>query len=160
MKRLCLCVVISLAALVLVSACSGSAPAPSTPPATSPAEPTSPAPKPPSSQPPISPPGGVTFGQLADAGKTVYTASCAKCHGDRGQGVTAPAVIGTGAGLQKYNTAQGLLQFISAAMPMDAPGSLSQQQYSQVLGYLLVQNNFTPPDALFNASNLSNLTLK
>lgn len=105
-------------------------------------------------------PSGTTFGQLAQTGKTVFASRCAKCHGDSGQGVTAPAIIGASASLDKYNTAQGLLNFIDTAMPMNAPGILSQQEYSQVLSFLLVQNNFTPSDKVFDASNLGNIPLK
>ncbi len=118
--------------------------------------PTAPAPVPTVSSPTASP----TIGQLGDQGKAVFASRCAKCHGANGQGVTAPAVIGPGEALAKYNTAQGLLSFIGASMPLDAPGSLTQQQYQQVLCYLLVQNNLTPASSTFNAGQLGNITLK
>ena len=159
-------VVDSLIVLLLVSACSRSvpAPAPSTPPATSSAPAMSPASKStPSSaapSPTATAPGATTVGQLADAGKTVYASRCAKCHGDRGQGVGAPPVIGASANLQKFNNAQALLEYINIAMPMDAPGGLSRQEYSQVLSFLLVENGFTPATTVFDAGNLSRLTLK
>ena len=102
---------------------------------------------------------GQTFGSLSSAGQGVYAQSCATCHGAQGQGSTAPALIGTSASLQKYNSAQGLLNFISASMPFSAPGSLSRQQYINVLAYLLVQNQYVQASTAFNESQLSGITL-
>ena len=79
---------------------------------------------------------------MATVGKAVFSGKCAGCHGDQGQGRTAPAVIGTGANLAKYNTGKGLYDFVNASMPMNAPGSLSSQDYLGVTSYLLVQNNY------------------
>jgi cytochrome c len=104
--------------------------------------------------------GGATFGQFADAGKTVFTSRCSKCHGDQGQGITGPAVIGPSANLVKYATAQGLLNFVSTAMPLDAPGSLSHQEYLQVFCFLLVQNNDASASGAFSESALANVQLK
>lgn len=106
-------------------------------------------------------PGGVSFGQLADAGKAIFAAKCSACHGNNGQGVTAPAVIGANAQLAKYRTAQGLLSFIDTNMPFNAPGSLSQAQYLQVLSYLLVQNQDVAVTTLFiNEGELGAINLK
>jgi len=102
----------------------------------------------------------VTFGQYADEGKAVFTQNCAKCHGDQGQGGVGPAIMGTSATLQKFDTAQGLNAFITVAMPMDAPGTLSPQDYQRVLGYLMVQNGFAVRDTPFNAEKLQDYQLK
>jgi mono/diheme cytochrome c family protein len=129
-----------LAAVVLVlaaSACARSTPAPA-------AAPTA---------------AGPTAGQLSDQGKQVFASHCAKCHGDQGQGVTAPANIGPNATLQKYKTAKGLYDYVSTLMPNDAPGSLSQQEYLQVVSYLLVQNNFVSPQAPINPNTLDSISL-
>jgi cytochrome c len=103
---------------------------------------------------------GETFGQIATAGKTVYASKCAGCHGDNGQGVTAPAVMGANAQLSKYNTAQGLLDYISISMPFNAPGKLSRQEYLNVLSFLLVQNNLVPSGNPFDSNQLNTLQLK
>ena len=105
------------------------------------------------------PPSGPTAGQLADSGKTVFASYCAVCHGANGQGVTAPAIIGANASLGKYNTAQGLLSFVDSAMPLNAPGSLSQQQYLQVLSFLLVQNNFVSAGTVLDTNHLDAISL-
>jgi len=100
-----------------------------------------------------------TFGQLADSGKTVFASRCAKCHGDQGQGITGPTLVGASANLVKYGTAQQLLSFIGTSMPLDAPGSLSQQQYLQVLAFLLVQNNYLATNTVLDTSRLDSYLL-
>jgi hypothetical protein len=69
-------------------------------------------------------------------------------------------IIGANAALGKYNTGKGLLDFVSAVMPQNAPGSLSHQDYLNVLCYLLVQNNYAFPAAAFDESALAGIQLK
>ena len=106
------------------------------------------------------PTGGPTFGSLSQLGQPVFMSKCAMCHGASGQGGTAPAVIGTGANLSKYSTGKALLDYISTAMPLNAPGSLSHQDYLNVLSYLLVQNKYATATAAFDENALGNLQLK
>jgi mono/diheme cytochrome c family protein len=101
-----------------------------------------------------------TAGQLAEAGQTVFATHCARCHGDKGQGITGPTLIGSSNTLDKYGTAQGLLNFIDTSMPLNAPGSLSQQDYLEVVSYLLVQNNFVSSGTALDAGSLNSVTLK
>lgn len=102
----------------------------------------------------------VTFGTMAALGKTVFENYAASSHGENGQGGSGPALIGSNAALGKYNNAQALLNFISSSMPLEAPGSLSHQDYLEILCYLLVQNNYVSPNSIFNESGLSSITLK
>lgn len=113
-------------------------------------------------QPPGSPStsGSQTFDQLANVGTAVFADQCASCHGNHGQGGDSPALIGSNAHLSKYATAQGLLNFISTAMPASAPGTLSHEQYLQVLGFLLVQNQEVNSGDLFTEGGLNSITLK
>ncbi len=152
-------IVLIIAMVFAVSACSSAPPASSTAPSTSTSAPPSSSSSP-SASASATAAGGQTYGQFANAGKTVFTNKCAKCHGDNGQGVTGPAVIGSNAHLDKYNTAQGLLSFISTSMPFDAPGSLSSQDYLNVLGFLLVQNNYVSANTAFDQNQLNNIQLK
>jgi cytochrome c oxidase subunit 2 len=108
-----------------------------------------------------------TFQTLAAAGKTVYASNCAICHGSNGEGGAGPALWGSNATLGQYsgvtlfkNNAQDLLNFISTKMPLTAPGSLSSQQYLELLAYILVQDNQVPPSSMFNESQLGSITLK
>jgi hypothetical protein len=102
----------------------------------------------------------LTYGQFADSGKTLFSSKCAFCHGDAGQGSSALPIIGAGSALDKYNTAQGLLDKISKTMPGNAPASLSQQEYLQIEAYLLTQNNFVSPSEPFDEAQLNNVLLK
>jgi cytochrome c oxidase subunit II len=101
-----------------------------------------------------------TAGQMAQLGRAVFGTSCAKCHGSAGQGGSGPALIGSGNGLAKYNTAQALLNFMSAAMPLDTPGSLSKQYYSELLAFILVQDNYLQAGTAFDTGKLASVTLK
>lgn len=109
---------------------------------------------------PTTSPAAGTYAKYADDGKTVYSGRCSKCHGDRGEGVTAPAIMGPGGTLAKFNTAQGLYTFISVAMPFDAPGSLPEQDYYRVLCFLLVQNKYVQGNAVFDPGALQSVQLK
>lgn len=104
--------------------------------------------------------GGTTAGQLADAGAGVYAGQCANCHGDKGQGVTGPALIGTNAKFGRFKTGQDFLNYVSNNMPMDHPGSLSPDQALQVTSYLLVQNNIVQKDASLTSTSLGSIQFK
>jgi mono/diheme cytochrome c family protein len=95
-----------------------------------------------------------TFGSLAQAGQLVYSSSCASCHS------RTRVLWGTNSPLKDYTSAQRLMDYISAAMPMNAPGSLSHQDYLNVLSYLLMQNNAVSPADAFSESQLSSIVLK
>jgi mono/diheme cytochrome c family protein len=108
-----------------------------------------------------------TFQTLSTSGQVVYSASCAGCHGNNGQGGAGPALWGSGSNLGTYkgntifnNNAQSMLTFVSTKMPLSAPGSLTHQQYIEVLSYILVQGNQVSGSTTFNESQLSSITLK
>ncbi|MDO8491248.1 MAG: hypothetical protein Q7T04_04450 [Dehalococcoidia bacterium] len=90
----------------------------------------------------------------------MFAVRCAKCHGEKGEGFTGPAIIGPNANLGKYANAQGLINFMGLSMPLDAPGSLSSDQYQQLLCFVLVKNNLVAPASAFNASQLDSVNLK
>jgi mono/diheme cytochrome c family protein len=82
------------------------------------------------------------------AGREVYAASCAKCHGDKGQGGTGPVVIGGNKRIASYQTTERLYDYVSRTMPFDAPGSLTKDQYWNVIAYLLDENQLLPEDTV------------
>ena len=104
--------------------------------------------------------GGATAGQMADAGAGVYASQCASCHGDKGQGVTGPALIGANAKFGRFKTGQDFLNYVSNNMPLDHPGSLSADQSLQVTAYLLVQNNVVQKDASLTSASLGSVQFK
>ena len=107
-----------------------------------------------------------TFQTLASHGGSVYSSTCSVCHGNNGQGGIGPALWGSNATLGTYKgttlfnkNAQDMLNFISTKMPLTAPGSLSSEQYVNVLCYILIQNNLVSPSKVFDETQLSSITL-
>jgi PQQ-dependent dehydrogenase (methanol/ethanol family) len=96
----------------------------------------------------------------ASAGATVYTQSCALCHGQNLQGESGPALTGQifrqayGAG-----TAAQLYDFISRQMPQDKPGSLSPQQYLNVTSYILARNGMQAGSEALQVATLSHVLM-
>ena len=108
-----------------------------------------------------------TFQTMSAAGQSVYSGKCAGCHGASGQGGGGPALWGSAATLGTYNgntlfakNGQDMLNFIATKMPFSAPGSLTHEQYLDVLAYILVQGNQVNGSTAFNESQLNSVTLK
>jgi polar amino acid transport system substrate-binding protein len=106
------------------------------------------------------PDSSTTYGQYAQQGQTAFAGNCAGCHGASGQGRTAPTLIGAGASLEKYDNAQGLFGYVSTNMPALNPGSLSNQEYLEILSYLLVENNYISAETPFDETRLGNISLE
>ena len=69
-----------------------------------------------------------------------------------------PALIGPGA-LQKFGTAYNLFGFVKAAMPFQRPGNLSDEEYYQILSFLLRENKlWTAPEGV-TASNAKQIQI-
>ena len=75
--------------------------------------------------------------QLA-RGEQVWQAVCAECHGPESTNLDAPLLLSPGA-LKSYPHAAAAHQYIRDSMPNDEPGSLTEQEYWDVLAFLLVQ---------------------
>jgi mono/diheme cytochrome c family protein len=101
-----------------------------------------------------------TYGSMSNAGQNIYVRHCSFCHGDKGQGGSASALIGTNIGLNKHSNAEGLLNNIKSTMPINSPGSLSHEEYLQVTAYLLLQNNLATSNTSFSESQLSTVLIK
>lgn len=103
------------------------------------------------------------------AGHGVYSRVCAACHGADGQGLDmgaarpgplwGPRSWNDGAGMARVYTAAG---FIRHAMPLTAPGSLTDRQAQEVAAYINTQprpafahkagdypSSAVPPDAVY-----------
>jgi len=91
-----------------------------------------------------SPPALFTADQATQGGP-VYQAQCAPCHGSALEGVAAPALKGEqfkAMAAAQGLTAQSLLTVVAQTMPQSDPGSLSADQYNQVVAYILQQNGY------------------
>lgn len=101
-----------------------------------------------------------TAGTLATSGEEVYVAECSECHGEQGEGLIGPALLGDGANLAAYGTAQGLYDYIHLSMPQDAPGSLTDQQYLEVVTYMLLDNGLVEDETPISHEDLSDIPLQ
>lgn len=112
------------------------------------------------------PPGKGTVVQ----GAMLYGARCAACHGLQGEGIAPnPRLIGRDprAGFpfgrdprfvktigNYWPYAPTVFDYIRRAMPLTAPGSLSNDQVYALTAYLLAQNQVIPGDAALDAASL------
>ncbi len=87
----------------------------------------------------------------AAAGAKTYAAQCSKCHGVNLEGVSAPALRGSGSGLGGDSVGEAFT-FISTQMPAGNPGSLSTTEYTNVLAYILSRNGHQPGAAHLTAA--------
>jgi polar amino acid transport system substrate-binding protein len=90
--------------------------------------------------------------EQADEGGKLFGKHCAKCHGKAGEGTKkAPPVVGkdalpldppAAAKVRKtqFHTAQDVAQFVATKMPANKPGSLTADQYYDILAFDLKAN--------------------
>jgi mono/diheme cytochrome c family protein len=80
----------------------------------------------------------------ATRGQQLYSGNCSVCHQEGLQGGdTAPALKGERFVLRwSDSTVDDMFTAISTSMPADTPGSLTPQQYLDIVMYLLQQNSF------------------
>jgi cytochrome c len=88
----------------------------------------------------------------ADEGAKLYGEYCASCHGKAGQGTkNAPAAVGKNAlpldppatakvRKTQFHTAQDVAEFVAKNMPAKKPGSLTTDQYYDILAFVLKAN--------------------
>jgi S-disulfanyl-L-cysteine oxidoreductase SoxD len=99
------------------------------------------------------------------AGKQVYDAKCAACHGAEAKGgpVYGTMVGGMGSMTKNprvltpgsmYPYAPILFDYVRRAMPMDRPQSLSNDETYAVSAYLLHLNGLVPADAVMDRETL------
>jgi alcohol dehydrogenase (cytochrome c) len=103
---------------------------------------------------------GTYTGAQARYGASVYTQKCSVCHGANLQGETGTALTGpTFSQAYGAGTAAQLYDFISRQMPLDAPGSLTQQQYLDVTAYILSKNGLPAGAAALSVASLDQVRL-
>jgi mono/diheme cytochrome c family protein len=87
---------------------------------------------------------GVYSSEQAKRGEGTYAQSCAACHGATLEGgEMAPPLVG---GLFNSNwnglTLGDLMERTRISMPQNNPGSLSRQQYADILAFMLATGQF------------------
>ncbi len=83
--------------------------------------------------------------EQAAAGQTAYNTNCARCHGFQLEGPDAPGLAGSDV-MQNWDTAGGLYDFISVAMPPENPGGLGEEAYINIVAYIMSFNGAQPGD--------------
>lgn len=90
---------------------------------------------------------GVYTKEQAERGQGLYDVTCASCHGPKLEGGSAVALTGdqfTLSWSRPNLTLDDLYYIIRKTMPKDEPGSLTRDEYSDIVAYLLQQNGFPP----------------
>src|ERR1700704_5023996 len=90
--------------------------------------------------------------EQATNGHSAYVASCAGCHrANLAGGGDAPALGGSGFMASFGNrSTKDLYNFIAKSMPAGAPGSLSEEVYTNITAYLLYANGAKAGSAPFS----------
>ncbi len=79
------------------------------------------------------------------AGEKAYSTKCAMCHGANLEGGAGPPLSGpnmTTLGTKTHLTVGDMFGYITANMPMNAPASLSHDEYVAVTAYILNKNGY------------------
>ena len=86
---------------------------------------------------------GVFTEAQAKRGQAAYAASCASCHGDTLHGADGPALVGP-MFIANWNgsTVGDLVDRTRSTMPDDNPGTLTREQYTDVITYVLSANRY------------------
>ena len=106
-------------------------------------------------------------------GKSVYQQQCASCHGEKLTGGIGDRLIGGRGTLVNddptkppvktvesyWPYATTLFDYVKRAMPMNAPGSLSDDQVYALTAYILSQANIVSEDAIMSADTLPKVVM-
>jgi mono/diheme cytochrome c family protein len=160
LKTLCLAIGLT----ILLAACASSAPtstsvptslSPTSVPPTQMAAPTSEAVA--TQTVPVQGTASALAAQQVAAGQQAYTQYCAQCHGANLEGLSGPPLTQTF--VASFGQASGLVDYISRQMPLNAPGSLTQEQYYDILAYILDQDGLLPAGTVLTPQNVGSINL-
>ena len=103
------------------------------------------------------------------AGREVFAAQCARCHGEQAKGDVGPALVGgqgTLATARPVKTvgsfwpyATTLWDYINRAMPFDKPGLLKAPEVYAVSAFILNLNGIIPDNATMDAKTLPKIKM-
>lgn len=107
-------------------------------------------------------------GSVAE-GEKVYVEKCASCHGEKGKGKPANALVGGIGSLASakpkktvgsyWPYATTLFDYTRRAMPVNAPQSLPASELYAVTAYILALNGVISKDAVLNAKSLPGIKM-
>ena len=79
-------------------------------------------------------------------GEGVWNRVCAECHGPDSTNLDAPLLLQPDS-LRRFPHAAAAFKFVSESMPSETPGSLTQEEYWDVIAFLLANNGIGERDA-------------
>jgi len=90
----------------------------------------------------------------ATQGEEVYTANCVACHGTNLEGSVGPELAGDAFQTKWQGEAVGALYaYVHDNMPLGAGGSLGDDEYANVVAYILSQNGLEAGDTALPADS-------
>jgi mono/diheme cytochrome c family protein len=86
--------------------------------------------------------------EQSEAGREAYALNCRTCHGSRlNNGTFAPPLKGSAFRESFFDMpANTLFEYIVASMPPNAPGSLQNGVYADIVAYIMQENGLNPGD--------------
>jgi cytochrome c len=115
--------------------------------------------------PGAAPGAAATFVEQVAAGQSLYGQNCASCHGAAGEGKKAPPVVGLPNGALpldppagakcrkgKFKTVADVADFVVKSMPPTSLGSLTEDQYWDILAFDLSANGIDLGDKKLDAT--------
>lgn len=82
-------------------------------------------------------------GEQAQAGKEQYADHCAACHGHNLEGKVGPTLKGPNFARKTSGyTIGSTFSYVANQMPGGNPGSLEEDQYVQIMSYILEENGY------------------
>lgn len=81
----------------------------------------------------------------ASQGASLYASKCAICHGAQLEGGAGPPLTGpniTTLGEKTHLSVGDMFTYITSNMPLNAPGSLSKDEYVKIMAYILKDNGY------------------
>jgi cytochrome c len=98
------------------------------------------------------------------AGRELFAAECARCHGPGGEGDVGPRLVGGRGSLRTprplktvgsfWPYATTLWDYVNRAMPFDQPGRLTPPEVYAAVAFVLNLNGIVAPDAVMDATSL------
>lgn len=106
-------------------------------------------------------------------GKEIYEQQCGACHGANLQGGIGDKLVGGRGTLVNADPAKGpvktvesywpwattLFDYVKRSMPLNTPGSLTNDQVYAVSAYILAQAKIVPDDAVLDAKSLAQVRM-
>jgi cytochrome c len=103
------------------------------------------------------------------AGREVFAALCARCHGEKAEGGIGPVLVGgqgtlaTAKPLKTVGSfwpyATTVWDYVNRAMPFDHPGTLKPPQVYAVVAYILSLNGIIGNDQVMDAKSLPKVNM-